>query len=70
MYMFNCIADLTEWFSHISIFLNITKTDTIILSKLSSPLSISHTFLLHLPTSESLTTLGFNWLTSHLDSSP
>ena len=30
MSMFNCITDLTEWFSHNSLSLNMTKTDTII----------------------------------------
>ena len=66
MSMFNCITDLTEWFSHNSLSLNMTKTDTIIFSRPSSPLSITHPFLLSLPTSESITTLGFT-LTSHLD---
>ena len=69
MSMFNCITDLTEWFSHNSLSLNMTKTDTIIFSGHSSPLSITHPFLLYLPTSESITTLGFT-LTSHLDYSP
>ena len=69
MSMFNCITDLTEWFSHNSLSLNMTKTDTIIFSRPSSPLSITHPFLLSLPTSESITTLGFT-LTSHLDYSP
>ena len=45
------------------------KTDTIIFSRHSSPLSITHSFLLSLPTSESIITLGFT-LTSHLDYSP
>ena len=69
MSMFNCITDLTELFSHNSLSLNMTKTDTIIFSRPSSPLSITHPFLLFLPTSESITTLGFT-LTSHLDYSP
>ena len=60
MYMFNCITDLTEWSSHNSLFLIMTKTDTIIFSRPSSPLSINHPFLLSLPISESITTLGFN----------
>ena len=46
-----------------------TKTDTIIFSRPSSPLSNTHPFLLSLPTSESITILGFT-LTSHLDYSP
>ena len=69
MSMFNCITDITEWFSHNSLTLNMTKTDTIILSRPGSPLSITHPFLLSLSTSESITTLGFT-LTSHLDYSP
>ena len=69
MSMFNYITDLTEWFSYNSLSLNMTKTDTIILLRPSSPLSITHPFLLSLPTSESITTLGFT-LTSHLDYSP
>ena len=69
MYMFNCLTDLTEWFSHNSLYLNMTKTDTIIFSKPSSPLSITYPFLLSLPTSESITTLGFT-ITSHLYYSP
>ena len=52
-----------------SISLNITKTDTIIFSRPSSPLSITHPFLLSLPTSQSITTLSFT-ITSHLDYSP
>ena len=43
-----------------------TKADTIIISRHSYPLSITHPFLLSLPTSESVTTIGFT-LTSHLD---
>ena len=70
MSMFNCITDFTEWLSHDSLSLNMTKTDTIIFSRPSSPLSITHPFfLLFLPTSESITTIGFT-LTSHLDYSP
>ena len=45
------------------------KTDTIIFSRPSSLLSITHPFLLSLPTSESITTFGVT-LTSHLDHSP
>ena len=67
--MFNCITDLTEWFSLNSLSLNMTKTDTIIFLRPSSPLSITHPFLPSLPTSESITTLGFT-LTSHLYYSP
>ena len=46
-----------------------TKTDNIIFSRPSSPLSITHHFLLSLPTSESITIFGFT-ITSHLDYSP
>ena len=42
MVMFNCITDLTHWLSHKSISLNITNTDTIIFSRPSAPLSITH----------------------------
>ena len=69
MYMFNFITDLTYWFSHNSISLNMTKTNTIIFSRPSSPLSITHPFLIFLPTYHSITTLGFT-ITSHLDYSP
>ena len=69
MSMFNCITDFTEWFSHNSFSLNMTKTDTIIFSRPSSPLSITHPFLLYFPTSVSITTLGFT-ITSHLDYYP
>ena len=40
MYIFNCIADLTEWFSHNSLSLIMTKTYTIIFSRPSYPLSL------------------------------
>ena len=33
MSMFNCITDLTHWFSHNSMSLNITKTNTIIFTR-------------------------------------
>ena len=58
--------ELTDWFSHNSLSLNITKTDTIIISRPTYPLIITHPFLLSLPTSQSLTTLGFT-INSHLD---
>ena len=64
--MFNCITDLTHWLSHNSISLNMTKTNNIIVSRHSSPLSITHLFLLSLPTSQSQTILGFT-ITYHLD---
>ena len=38
MSMFKCITDLTECFSHNSLSLNMTNTDTIIFSRPSSPL--------------------------------
>ena len=43
-----------------------TKTDTIIISRPTYPLIITHPFLLALPTSQSITTLGFT-INSHLD---
>ena len=58
-YIFDFITDLTELFSHNYISLNMTKTGTILFSRPSSPLSITHPFLLSLLTSESITTLGF-----------
>ena len=58
-YIFKPITDLTEWFSHNSHSLNMTKTDTIIFSRPSSPLSITHPFLLSLPTYTYITTFGF-----------
>ena len=64
--MFNCIIDLTHWFSHNSISLNMNKTNIIIFSRPSYPLSITHPYLLYLPTSQSITTLSFT-ITSHLD---
>ena len=42
MSMFNCIIDLTEWLSHISLSLNMTKTDTVIFSRPSSLLTFTH----------------------------
>ena len=69
MPMFNCITDLTERFSHNSLSLNMTKTDTIIFYRPSSLLSINHPFLLSLSTSEHITTLGLT-ITYHLDYSP
>ena len=46
-----------------------TKTDTIIFSRPSYPLSITHPVLLYLPTSESIIILGFT-INSYLDYSP
>ena len=42
-----------------------TKTNTIIISRPTHPLVITHPFLLFLPTSQSITTIGFT--NSHLD---
>ena len=64
--IFNCLTELTDWFSHNSLSLNMTKTDTIIISRPTYPLIITHPFLLALPTSQSITTLGFT-INSHLD---
>ena len=49
-----------------SLTLNMTKTDTIIISRPTYPLIITHPFLLSLPTSQSIITLGFT-INSHLD---
>ena len=43
-----------------------TNIDNIIFSIPSYPLSITHLFLLYIPTSQSITTIGFT-ITSHLD---
>ena len=43
-----------------------TKTDTIILSRPTYLIIITHPFLLSLPTSQSITTLGFT-INSHLN---
>ena len=69
MSMFNCITDPTHWFSHNSISLNITTINTIIFARPSSSISITHSFLLPLPPSQSITTLGFT-VTSQIDYSP
>ena len=55
--IFNCLTELADWFSHNSLSLNMTNT---------YPLIITHSFLLSLPTSQSITTLGFT-INSHLD---
>ena len=64
--IFNCLKELTDWFSHNSLSLNMTKTDTIILSRPTYPLTTTHPFLLSIPTTQSITTLGFT-INSHLD---
>ena len=64
--IFNRLTELTDWFSHNSLSLNMTKTDTIIISRPTYPLIITHPFLLALLTSQSITTLGFT-INSHLD---
>ena len=64
--IFNCLTELTGCFSHNSLSRNMTKNDTIILSRPTYPLIITHPFLLSLPTSQSITTLGFT-INSHLD---
>ena len=55
----NCIDDLISWFSCDSLSLNITKTDSIILSRCLSSITLTHPFLISLPISNSITTLGF-----------
>ena len=59
--IYNCITELTTWFANNSLSLNISKTDTIILSCPSSPLNIKHPLFLSLPTSQSVTTLGITF---------
>ena len=55
----NCINDLISWFSCNSLSLNITKTDSIILSRSLSSITLTHPFLISLPISNTITTLGF-----------
>ena len=64
--MFNCLTYLIDWFSHNFLSLNMTKTDTIIISRPTYPLITNHPFLLALPTSQSIKTLGFT-TNFHLD---
>ena len=42
--IFNGLTELTDWFSHNSLSLNMTKTDTIIISRPTYPLIINHPF--------------------------
>ena len=65
MSIFNYITDLTEWFYHNYLSLNMTKTDTIIFSRPSSPLSITHPCLLSIPTSESITNFSPRLLSTY-----
>ena len=69
IFMFNCTTDIIEWYSRNSISLNITKTNNIIFSRPSFPLSIAYYVLLYLPSSQSITTLDFT-INSNLDYSP
>ena len=55
----NCIKYLISWFSCNSLSLNITKTDSIILSRSLSSITLTHPFLISLPISNTITTLGF-----------
>ena len=55
----NYINDLISWFSCNSISLHITKTDSIILSRYLSSITIIHPFLISLSISNTITTLGF-----------
>ena len=69
--IYNCITESTKWFANNSLSLNISKIYTIILSRTrlkprpigrpSSPLNITHPFLLSLPISQSVTTLGITF---------
>ena len=58
LFIYNCITELTKWFANNSLSLNISNIDNNILSHPSSPLNITHPFLLSHPTSQSVTTLG------------
>ena len=61
MFMFNYIIDLTECFYHYYHTLNMITANT----RQSYPRSITHTFLISLPTSQSITILCFI-ITFHL----
>ena len=63
--IFNYLTEFTDWLSHNSLSLKMTKTDTIIFSRPTYPLIITQPFLLSLPTSQSITTL--DTINSHLD---
>ena len=53
------INDLISWFFCNSLSLNITKTDSIILSRSISSITLTHSFLISLPILNTITTLGF-----------
>ena len=55
----NCINDLISWFSCNSLSLNITKTDSIILSRSLYSITLTHPFLISLPISNTITTIDF-----------
>ena len=54
-----CEIPLISWFYCNSLSLNITKTDGIILSRYISSITLSHPFLISLPISNTINTLGF-----------
>ena len=55
----NCINNLISWISCNSLSLNIIKTESIILSRYLSSISLTHPFLISLLISNTITTLGF-----------
>ena len=65
IFLFNCITDLTEWFSHDSLSITMTKTDTIIFSRPGYLLSIIHPFLLSW-NSSNLSIYNYNWFQYNL----
>ena len=54
----NCITDIQNWFTSNSLSLNVSKTDTILFSKIPSIVKITDSFLATLPLSNKITTLG------------
>ena len=54
----NCITDIKNWFTSNSLSLNVSKTDTILFSKIPSIVKITDSFLATLPLSNKITTLG------------
>ena len=55
----NCINDVIYWFSCNLLALYITTTDSIILSRYLSLITLTHPFLISLPISNTITTLGY-----------
>ena len=56
----NCINDFISLFFCNYLSLNITKSDSSILSRYISSITLTHPFLISLPISNTITTLGFS----------